>query len=398
MEAVNVKLPNERLDLDDVKKAAPVEADAVTSILASIDENDALAQKTPEIIKGVEPGKSAIVLDNTTQEKSVSPSSPRNNLHEITKKLQEVHGQASVIKSEQEGDSKSPNNKSVETAGIDDTTKSAGVSDTTSKLLQTANVLVNLHRRTKEKKESSEGENDIETGESDGSGRLHPKKSDSKDPPSTKRGMYKDVIEDVEELYRVLQPERRSIKRMLRYATVIILIFFLVAVLTFYTVKEANIFCVTKANNEERVCTTISWTFLFLIRQIITFIIAVLIQHVIIDVMCLHFQCLQRLLGPLVILGIIQSKGWPFIVSAWAIMDFILLYGPQLWKKHWLYWQDIWGLFNEDNPAGHVTESTDYRNILLGLLFLGIATSLKRIVFGLTFGKKTFGKFAKKIS
>mmetsp|Transcript_11377 Transcript_11377/g.17454 ORF Transcript_11377/g.17454 Transcript_11377/m.17454 type:complete len:883 (+) Transcript_11377:72-2720(+) len=405
MEDVNIKQPPDRVDLDDVKMAAPVEADAVASILTSIDENEALVQQT-QVIKGVEPRKSSIVLDNATKQNSLQSSTRRDDLSSVAKKLQAVHRKASVAQLLQEsGPEKqnSSNEQSQEKSQLDDTINSGGMNTTTNKLLQTANVLVNLHHRSKEKKEPSEGQNDIESGghnvnEPSGNDEtVHPKKSDAVDPSSPKNGFYKEAKEEIENLYRVLQPERRSMRRAIKYATIVILFLFMISVITFYALKETKTLCLqTEEDSEE--CTTVSWFCLFVIRQIITLIAAVLIQHLVIDVMCLRLPCLQRLLGPLVILGIIQSKGWPFVVSIWAILDFLVLYGSEKWVKHWLYWQNIWGLFNEENPAGYVTASKDYRNILLGLLFLGIAASLKRVVFGLMFGKKTFQNYNKQVT
>jgi hypothetical protein len=100
-----------------------------------------------------------------------------------------------------------------------------------------------------------------------------------------------------------------------------------------------------------------------------------------------------RLLGPLVTLLLVQSKGWPFVVCWWAILDFALLYGSGRLAKHWFYWQETVGLFNEENPSGHVVDSVWNTRILTIAITVSVCVVLKRFVVGLYLGRQTFGEY-----
>jgi hypothetical protein len=77
---------------------------------------------------------------------------------------------------------------------------------------------------------------------------------------------------------------------------------------------------------------------------------AQLIQVFILDFLCLRTRGPHNIVGKLVTLHITQSKGWPFILCTWGVLDFALLYGSKF-SSHWLYWQDVADIFNESNPA-----------------------------------------------
>ena len=87
------------------------------------------------------------------------------------------------------------------------------------------------------------------------------------------------------------------------------------------------------------------------VRQTLTFSGAQLLQVIVIDFLCLSTRFSVNVLGSLLTLFIVQSKGWPFIACMWGTLNFVLLYGSSRFVNHWLFWQDIIGIFNEKNPS-----------------------------------------------
>jgi len=138
-----------------------------------------------------------------------------------------------------------------------------------------------------------------------------------------------------------------------------------------------------------------SWWLLFVVRQFVTMSIGLFLQVVIIDFLCIGTKGMLRLLGPLLTLLIVQSKGWPFVVFCWSILDFGLLYGNNKFVQHWAYFQELVGLFNSENPSGGIVGSEWNRRILLIGVSVSLCTSLKRFVVGLILGRQTFRKSTK---
>ena len=66
--------------------------------------------------------------------------------------------------------------------------------------------------------------------------------------------------------------------------------------------------------------------------------------------------------------------------------------GDARYVRHWLYWQDFIGLFNEDNPGGNVINSDTNQALMSCMIVVGVLTSVKRLVVGLVLGRQTFGK------
>lgn len=87
------------------------------------------------------------------------------------------------------------------------------------------------------------------------------------------------------------------------------------------------------------------------VRQTLTFSGAQLLQVIVIDFLCLSTRFSVNVFGSLLTLLIVQSKGWPFIACMWSILNFALLFGTSRFVKHWLFWQDILGIFNDKNPS-----------------------------------------------
>ena len=142
-----------------------------------------------------------------------------------------------------------------------------------------------------------------------------------------------------------------------------------------------------------------SWWLLFIfVRQLITFSLALAAQLFIIDFLALGTRVMLRLLGSVLTLLIVQSKGWPFVVFFWGVFDFAMLFGTGPFAKHWLYWQDPMALFNEKNPSGHIVDSFLYQQILTIALCLSAIVAVKRLTVGLYLGRQTFTRYGEQLA
>lgn len=96
---------------------------------------------------------------------------------------------------------------------------------------------------------------------------------------------------------------------------------------------------------------SISWWILFIcVRQVFTFSVSKALEVFIIDFLCLSTRVMVTIFGNLLTLFIVQSKGWPFLLLMWSVLNAGLLHGQNKFVKHWLYWQDPISIFNEENP------------------------------------------------
>lgn len=91
-------------------------------------------------------------------------------------------------------------------------------------------------------------------------------------------------------------------------------------------------------------------------------------------------------------LFIMQSRGWPFLLFWWGILDFALLAGEHPFFSHWLYNQDKIEMFTAANPGGNVIESIWNHRVLAIAVSLGVVVSVKRFWLGLYLGRQTFGR------
>lgn len=113
----------------------------------------------------------------------------------------------------------------------------------------------------------------------------------------------------------------------------------LVASVLFYALKNPLV-CTPKEENDA--CASWSWWIIFiLIRQPITLFAARVFEIFIVDIFSLRTRISLRIWGPFITLWIVQSKGWPSLITLWAIIDFIVLYGKSEWTNHWLFWQQV---------------------------------------------------------
>ena len=191
-----------------------------------------------------------------------------------------------------------------------------------------------------------------------------------------------------------------------------------VAVLLFYGLGNPI------PSSDDTPTASVSWWLLFVARQVVTFSLALTLQRVIIDFLCVGTRVIPRILGPIFTLLIVQSKGWPFVLFCWSVLDFGLLYGTHPFAAHWYvpnsqrssnlngmewkrtqsfvcysfacecrgYWQDLVGLFNEENPSGGVVNNPWNRTVLLIGVTLPIFVALKRFSVGLFLGRQAYSK------
>jgi len=158
--------------------------------------------------------------------------------------------------------------------------------------------------------------------------------------------------------------------------------------------SNSTIFIASAPNVYDNSTASASWWLLFIcVRQVVTFSLAMLLQFLIIDFLCLGTRVMLRLLGPVLTLLLAQSRGWPFVTLMWCSMNFALLYGNTAFAHHWAYWQDAVGLFNGENPSGNVVDSEWYFRLLIIGVAVSCVVAVKRLLVGIFLGRQTYGMF-----
>jgi hypothetical protein len=76
----------------------------------------------------------------------------------------------------------------------------------------------------------------------------------------------------------------------------------------------------------------------------------------------------------------------------WGVFNFSMLSGARPFFSHWLYWQDLFDLFNESNPGGNVVDSEWNHRLLAIAVSVSAVVSVKRFWLGLYLGRQTFSK------
>ncbi|KAG7356332.1 mechanosensitive ion channel [Nitzschia inconspicua] len=141
-----------------------------------------------------------------------------------------------------------------------------------------------------------------------------------------------------------------------------------------------------------------SWWLLFCMRQVVTLSSALLMQLLVIDFLSVGTRIMLRVVGPILTLLIVQSRGWPFVFFWWGIFDFALIHGDRQFSQHWLFWQDYVGLFNSDNPSGNVLETLTYTRILTLTTVISFVVAIKRFVVGLWLSQNTFNHYGEQLA
>jgi hypothetical protein len=113
-------------------------------------------------------------------------------------------------------------------------------------------------------------------------------------------------------------------------------------------------------------------------------------EYFVIDCITLSTRIVDKILGPLVTIFCVQSKGWPFVVAGWGVWDLLLLHGNNDFQGHWLYWSGI-AIYSNANSGSYILEANVYLRILLAMVAVGVATAIKRTAVAIYFGKRNFG-------
>mmetsp|Transcript_3180 Transcript_3180/g.5784 ORF Transcript_3180/g.5784 Transcript_3180/m.5784 type:complete len:817 (-) Transcript_3180:194-2644(-) len=144
---------------------------------------------------------------------------------------------------------------------------------------------------------------------------------------------------------------------------------------------------------------TVSWWLLFIfVRQVITLTLAKCVEGLVIDFLCLRVPLLLKIIGPFFTLLLVQSKGWPFQLSIWGLINVLMLYGKGKFARHWLFYQEVMDIFTEKNQAGTVLEATVYLSLLILAIVLGAAVALKRFGMGLWYGQSIYHRYGKELA
>jgi len=125
---------------------------------------------------------------------------------------------------------------------------------------------------------------------------------------------------------------------------------------------------------------TLSYWCLFLLRNCITLMLAYVTEYLVVDVFITKSPLALELVGPLPSLYIMNSKGWPFITTSWAVWNKLLIcekLHKTLFEENWLFFTGI-DMFTAENNSGNIAESEFYAHFLLALFLVGILTAAKR--------------------
>jgi hypothetical protein len=139
-----------------------------------------------------------------------------------------------------------------------------------------------------------------------------------------------------------------------------------------------------------------AWMVNFVGRQVVTFELARLAQWLLLDCLMLGSRIMSQWLGPIMTMTAVQSRGWPFLVTAWAGWDMLILYGNGPFQSHWLYWTDI-ELYTIANSGQYILSSEVYLRILICMIVAGMVATAKRMFFTIQFGRRMLGAFLQSI-
>eukprot|EP00804_Cyclotella_cryptica_P009864 CCRYP_014152-RA/>CCRYP_014152-RA protein AED:0.26 eAED:0.26 QI:897/1/1/1/0.88/0.8/10/620/1334 len=141
---------------------------------------------------------------------------------------------------------------------------------------------------------------------------------------------------------------------------------------------------------------SVSWWILFAVRSYLTLQLAYVTEYLFVDVLAMRSPMSVQMIGPLATLYTINAKGWPFLLTCWGIWNFLLVHGNNLFYEHWLWFSDI-EMLNPSNKADGIVDSDTYTDILLSMIFAGVATSIKRTVLALYLGKRVYIHYKPKL-
>jgi hypothetical protein len=134
---------------------------------------------------------------------------------------------------------------------------------------------------------------------------------------------------------------------------------------------------------------TISWWLNFFGRQLLVMELARFCKYIAIDCFVMSTRFVARILGSWLTYFCIQSKGWPFIVGCWGLLDMLLLHGDNEFQVHWLYWTGI-GIYSKANSGSYILTSELYLRVLISMFLVGVITTFKRTILTLYFNRRKF--------
>jgi hypothetical protein len=134
---------------------------------------------------------------------------------------------------------------------------------------------------------------------------------------------------------------------------------------------------------------TVSWWFNFVGRQMLVMEIARFCKYMVVDRLVMSTRFVARILGSWLTYFCIQSKGWPFVVACWGLLDMVLLHGDNDFQVHWLYWTGI-GIYSSANSGSYILSSELYLRVLISMVIVGVLTTLKRTLLTLYFNRRKF--------
>ncbi|CAJ1961477.1 unnamed protein product [Cylindrotheca closterium] len=141
---------------------------------------------------------------------------------------------------------------------------------------------------------------------------------------------------------------------------------------------------------------TISWWLNFVGRHAFLLQVSYIFQTILIDWIIMSSRLVVAIIGPWATIFCLQSRGWPFLVGSWGILAMLFLQGSDAFSQHWLHSTGI-RIFNVSNSGSYIIASSTYLRVLIGMLLAGIATSLKRTIVTLYFGKRSFDIYKTKL-
>lgn len=121
---------------------------------------------------------------------------------------------------------------------------------------------------------------------------------------------------------------------------------------------------------------TVSWFILFLLRNFIALEAAFVSQYLIVEVFVMQSPLCIKLIGPLACLYTINSKGWPFLTTSWALWCLLLIKG----RSNWVGFGAV-ELFTDSNESGGIANATLYTNLLISqvrMFLLGCCPGWRR--------------------
>jgi predicted transcriptional regulator len=138
---------------------------------------------------------------------------------------------------------------------------------------------------------------------------------------------------------------------------------------------------------------TVAWWCNFGARLIVILEVSRVLKFLVIDCLVLGGGLSVKYMGAFITLLSLQAKDWPFVLSAWGILNAIFLHGDNKFNNHWLYGTG-WEIYSMASNSGlRIIASDTYLRLLLCMIVVGVATALKRTFLAISFGRRQYSIF-----